>query len=122
MVNAPLPIGVWAVPVNSPAIGDTAGFNMIAGTILVFGPSGIRQGAGMRRGTIGLFGAEPTKLLPTFRVGGRDKLLVLKLLLRELERLEYPFDESLLDATCQTYHGDSVALGRGEVLVPAPAT
>ena len=29
---------------------------MIAGSIFVFGNAGIRPGAGMRRGTIGLFG------------------------------------------------------------------
>lgn len=97
--------------------GDFVGLNMIAGTILVFGPAGIRPGAGMRRGTIGLFGAEPTKLLPTFRAGSRDKLLVVQLLLRELARLDYPFDHALLDAAYQTYHGDNVALGRGEVLL-----
>jgi formylmethanofuran dehydrogenase subunit C len=97
--------------------GDFAGLNMIAGTILVFGPAGLRAGAGMRRGTIGLFGAEPPKLLPTFRAGGRDKLLILELLLRELERLGYPFDETLRDRALRTYHGDMVALGRGEVLV-----
>jgi formylmethanofuran dehydrogenase subunit C len=102
--------------------GDFVGLNMIAGTILVFGPCGIRPAPGMRRGTIGLFGAEPPKLLPTFRAGSRDKLLILKLLLRELKRLEYPFDEALCDAAIRTYHGDMVALGRGEVLIPEPAS
>ncbi len=36
---------------------------MIAGSILVFGSCGSRPGAGMRRGTIGLFGPEPPRLL-----------------------------------------------------------
>jgi formylmethanofuran dehydrogenase subunit C len=101
--------------------GDFVGLNMIAGTIFVFGPAGIRPAAGMRRGTIGLFGAEPVKLLPTFRAGGRDRLLVVNLLLRELARLGYPFDESLADAELRTYHGDLVAIGRGEVLLPEQA-
>jgi hypothetical protein len=48
----------------------------------------------------------------------RDKLLILRLLLRELKRLEYPFDEALCDAAFRMYHGDMVALGRGEVLIP----
>ncbi len=99
--------------------GDFAGINMIAGTILVFGPSGERPGAGMRRGTIGLFGVEPPRLLPTFRAGGRDKLLIVELLLRELRRLDYPFDPALTTASYQMYHGDLVTVGRGEVLVPA---
>ena len=60
--------------------GDFAGISMIAGTIFVFGPCGIRPGAGMRWGTIGLFASEPPKLLPTFRRGGRDRLLIVQLL------------------------------------------
>jgi formylmethanofuran dehydrogenase subunit C len=94
---------------------------MIAGTILVCGPCGIRAGAGMRRGTIGLFGAETPELLPTFRAGGRDRLLVMKLVLEELARLDYPFDSALATAELRTYHGDLVAGGRGEVLVPEPS-
>lgn len=98
--------------------GDFVGLNMIAGSILVFGPAGIRPAAGMRRGTVGLFGAEPPRLLPTFRAGGRDRLLIVNLLLRELARLGYPFDPALAEAQLRTYHGDLVAIGRGEILVP----
>jgi formylmethanofuran dehydrogenase subunit C len=100
--------------------GDFVALNMIAGTIFVFGAAGIRPAAGMRRGTLGLFGPEPPKLLPTFRAGGRDRLLIVSLLLRELARLGYPFDKTLEDAELRTYHGDLVAIGRGEVLVPEP--
>jgi hypothetical protein len=39
---------------------------------------------------------------------------------RELARLGYPLDESLTRSAFRTYHGDMVALGRGEVLVPEP--
>jgi formylmethanofuran dehydrogenase subunit C len=98
--------------------GDFVGINMIAGTVLVFGECGIRPAAGMRRGTIGLFGHEPPKLLPTFRPAGRDKLLILQLLFRELGRLDFQVDEALVNADYRTYHGDMVAIGRGEVLVP----
>jgi formylmethanofuran dehydrogenase subunit C len=103
------------------AAGDMIGFNMLAGTVLVFGNAGIRPGAGMRRGTIGLFGNERPTLLPTFRRGGSDKLLIVKLVLRELASLGYPFDPALLDASYQMYHGDDVTVGRGEVLLPARA-
>jgi formylmethanofuran dehydrogenase subunit C len=92
---------------------------MIAGTILVFGAAGIRIGAGMKRGTIGLFGDEPTKLLPTFRVAGRFRPLFLRLLATELERLGFHIDQSLLDTEPLLYHGDLVALGKGEVWMRA---
>ena len=101
--------------------GDFVGINMIAGTIFVFGPCGIRPAAGMRRGTIGLFGSQPPKLLPTFRSGGRDQPLVMQLLFRELKRLDYPVDDALAHAAYHMYHGDMVAVGRGEVLVPERA-
>jgi len=102
--------------------GDFVGLNMIAGTILVFGSAGIRAGAGMRRGTIGLFGREPPKLLPTFRAGSRDKPLVLQLLFRLLRALDFPVDDTLLDSEYRMYHGDMVALGRGELLMPEPSS
>jgi formylmethanofuran dehydrogenase subunit C len=95
--------------------GDAAGFSMIAGTILVFGSCGIRAGAGMRRGTLGLFGPEPPKLLPTFRRAGRFRPLFLRLIFDELTRLGFPADPALLDGEMSLYHGDLVALGKGEV-------
>jgi len=95
--------------------GDAAGFSMIAGTVLVFGSCGIRTGAGMKRGTIGLFGAGPVPLLPTFRRSGRHRPLFLRLLFRELARLGFPANPGLLEADLLLYHGDLVALGKGEV-------
>jgi formylmethanofuran dehydrogenase subunit C len=100
------------------AAGDFIGINMIAGTILVFGDCGIRPGAGMRRGTIGLFGQQAPKLLPTFRPAGRDHLLVVELLFRQLESLGFAVPEGVRHAPCRMYHGDMVAVGRGELLVP----
>lgn len=101
--------------------GDFAGINMIAGTILVFGNCGIRTAAGMRRGTVGLFGSQPPKLLPTFHAAGCDQPLILKLLLRELRRLDFPVDEAMFHANYRMYHGDLLATGRGEILVPERA-
>ena len=97
--------------------GDFAGINMIAGTVLVFGPCGLRCGAGMRRGTLGLLGTDPVSLLPTFRRGGSDRLLVVRLLFDELKRLGYPFDAALAESNLRMYHGDLVTTGRGEILV-----
>ena len=97
--------------------GDAIGFNAIAGTILVFGPCGIRAGAGMRRGTIGLFGPRPPRLLPTFRYGSPAQPLFLRLLLLDLRKRGLAVDEALLTAEFDLYHGDLVALGRGEILL-----
>jgi formylmethanofuran dehydrogenase subunit C len=99
--------------------GDAAGFNMIAGSILVFGSCGIRTGAGMRRGTIALLGADLSKLLPTFRLAGRFRPLFLHLVFRELTRSGFPVDEGLLNDELLLYHGDLVALGKGEVWLRA---
>jgi formylmethanofuran dehydrogenase subunit C len=95
--------------------GDAAGFNMIAGSILVFGNSGIRIGAGMKRGTIALFGKTLPRLLPTFRRAAAFRPLFLRLIFRELAGLGFPVEPGLLDADLSLYHGDLVALGKGEV-------
>jgi len=100
---------------------DAVGFNMLAGTILVFGPCGMRPGAGMRRGTLGLFGEPRPNLLPTFRFACRLKPLIRAMLFRELDRLAFPVPPSLRDADCDMFHGDFVALGRGEVFLIAGA-
>jgi formylmethanofuran dehydrogenase subunit C len=99
--------------------GDVAGFHMIAGTILVFGRCGIRIGAAMRRGTIGLFGPEAPRLLPTFRLACRLRPVFLRLYGRELSRLGFPIDPERLDTEVSLYRGDLVGLGKGEVLVRA---
>jgi formylmethanofuran dehydrogenase subunit C len=99
--------------------GDAAGFSMVAGTILVFGGCGIRVGAGMKRGTIGLLGPTPVAMLPTFRRAGRFRPLFLRLLFNELARLELPFERNLEIAELELYHGDLLALGKGEVWMRA---
>ena len=38
------------------------------------------------------------------------------------DRLDFAFDESLVDSAYRTYHGDMIATGRGEVLVPEAAS
>lgn len=99
------------------AAGDMAGFNMIAGTIFVFGSCGIRPGAGMRRGTIGLFGPDPPRLLASFRRGCSFHPPFLDLMLRHLRALDFAFDPQLLSDPIDLYHGDLVALGKGEILL-----
>ncbi|QDS96850.1 formylmethanofuran dehydrogenase subunit C [Adhaeretor mobilis] len=102
--------------------GDVIGFNMIAGTVIVLGESGIRHGAGMRRGTIALLGGNspknpPPKMLPSFKYACTAQPQFVSLLLREIRALDFAIPAELLAAQYDLYHGDMVALGRGEVLV-----
>jgi formylmethanofuran dehydrogenase subunit C len=99
------------------AAGDMLGFNMLAGTVIVFGECGIRPGAGMRRGTLVLLHPNPPPLLLTFRYGSTYEPLMVQLLLRELTERGFDADPSLAAAPLDLYHGDLVALGKGEVFV-----
>jgi formylmethanofuran dehydrogenase subunit C len=99
--------------------GDAAGFGMIAGSILVFGGCGIRIGANMRRGTIALLGPDRPELLHTFRKAGCFRPLFLRLLLRELAGLGFEPARLELEQELLLYHGDLVALGKGEVWMRA---
>ncbi len=99
--------------------GDLIGFNMLAGTILVFGKAGIRPGAGMKRGTIGLLGGERPALLPSFRYACRIHPLFLRLVFKQLDRCGFPVDDDLAIAEVDTYHGDLLEGGRGEILLRA---
>jgi formylmethanofuran dehydrogenase subunit C len=97
--------------------GDMIGFNMLAGSVLVFGESGIRPGAGMRRGTIGLFGPKPPALLPSFRYDSTFQPQVLRAMLRSLRSKGFQIGDALMNAEIDLYHGDLVALGRGEIWI-----
>ena len=99
--------------------GDMVGFNMIAGSVIVLGDCGIRPGAGMRRGTLALVGPNPPQLLPSFKYACTAPQQILTLLMRELIALGFQVDERLVNADYRLYHGDLVALGRGEVLLAA---
>jgi formylmethanofuran dehydrogenase subunit C len=92
------------------------GFNMIAGTVVVFGECGIRPGAGMRRGTLALFGPNPPQLLPSFRYATTCQPQTVKLMLRELKGKGFQMDETLMRSEFDLYHGDFVSLGKGEIL------
>jgi formylmethanofuran dehydrogenase subunit C len=100
--------------------GDCTGISMIAGSIYVFGPSGIRPGAGMRRGTIGLLGAEPTALLPTFRRGCRYAPQFLAMTWRWLSGHGFPVPPELFNSDLVIHHGDLLESGRGEILTREP--
>jgi formylmethanofuran dehydrogenase subunit C len=99
------------------ACGDFVGFNMIAGTVMVFGQCGNRPAAGMRRGTVGLFGGTPPAILVSFRKSCVCKPLVLQLIFRRLQSLGFAVPSDCWDANYSLYHGDHVAVGRGEILI-----
>jgi formylmethanofuran dehydrogenase subunit C len=98
-------------------VGDALGFNMIAGTIFVFGDDvGIRAGAGMRRGTIVYFGNSP-EMLPTFRSAGQFQPSFLKMYLDELTANGFSIPENPLGSPFIRYNGDFLEYGKGEILV-----
>jgi len=100
-------------------IGDLAGINMLAGSIFVFGESGIRHGAGMKRGTLAFLGPSAPPLLPTFRRACRYQPEILRLIYRQLRRLDFCVPDELLTCSYDLYNGDFLAGGRGELLVRA---
>lgn len=103
------------------AAGDMLAFNMLAGTVLVLGECGIRPGAGMRRGTLCLMHPRPPQLLPTFRYGSKSRPIVIRMLLRQLRERGFGVSDSLDAADMDLYHGDLVALGKGEVFLRSAA-
>lgn len=97
--------------------GDAIGFNLLAGSILVFGGAGIRPGAGMRRGTIVLFDNHPPSMLPTFKYSCTYRPDFLRVYLLHLERCGFSVPDDCLTATYRRYNGDFLELGKGEILI-----
>ena len=103
--------------------GNTAmlpGWNMRAGTLLVLGECGSDVGAGMTRGTIAIAGQLHSNLLPTFIKGGTQRVPVLQMLGNWLVNQKFDFDAAVLKANFQTFHGDQLMGGRGEVFIAQP--
>lgn len=120
--------GLIAVAGN---VGTAAGYDFLAGTILIGGSAGPRLGAGTRRGTIVLTRATrcaestsrsagttpPPPLPPTFRRAGRYQPTFLRLLARHLAQFDFPFSCDDAAAEYETYVGDLLTVGKGEILV-----
>jgi formylmethanofuran dehydrogenase subunit C len=99
------------------ACGDFVGANMIAGTVLVFGACGNRPAASMRRGTVALLGQNPPSVLVTFKKSCVYQPTFLRLIFRRLESLGFAVPAEYYAASYGVYHGDHVAIGRGEILI-----
>jgi formylmethanofuran dehydrogenase subunit C len=95
--------------------GDFAGVSLIAGSVFLFGKTGLRIGAGMKRGTIALFGDRP-QLLPTFRFDCVYRPVYLRLYLRQIQAWGFPLPDASLRGFYERYSGDLVSLGKGEIL------
>ena len=99
--------------------GDFAGRQMLGGTLFLCSTAGTRTGAGMSRGTI--IALEPIKLLPTFVYACTYEPDFLRFLMRQLHdsgqaNLGYGWNYLV-----KRYTGDTSGLGKGEILVCAPA-
>lgn len=98
--------------------GDAAGFSMIAGSIFLFGPTGIRPGAGMRRGTIGLLAANGAPdMLPTFKWTCVFQPVFLQFYLSQLRARGFAISDDCFRASYQRYCGDFLEYGKGEILI-----
>ena len=78
----------------------------------------LQLAAGMRRGTLGFFGAELPPLLPTFRHACRYRPGVLSLIFGKLRARGFPLPANL-DTEVDLYNGDLIEGGRGEILLRA---
>jgi formylmethanofuran dehydrogenase subunit C len=84
---------------------------------LIFGQCGNRPAAGMRRGTVCLMGDKPPAILGSFRKSCVYKPLFLELILCHLQSAGFAVPDVCVGASYSQYHGDHVAIGRGEVLI-----
>lgn len=113
------------------AVGKLAGWNMLAGTIICLGRCGMHPGAGMKRGTIVVAGQnavdemqESGAVLPSFSPGSNFSVPILQYLKNWLAKETIGnlpvFEASALamfDDKFQTYHGDQLRGGRGELFL-----
>src|SRR5690606_39552893 len=101
--------------------GDFAGVGLIAGSIVVGGETGIRYGAGMKRGSIVLLGADSPEMLPTFRLACTYRPTFLRIYLRPLQAAGWPLPSDCLESAHRRFSGDFLELGgKGEILVRQP--
>ncbi|MCQ8783175.1 formylmethanofuran dehydrogenase subunit C [Mangrovibrevibacter kandeliae] len=97
-------------------VGEDAASRMIAGTLLVGGRAADGAGTLMRRGTVIVAGGV-SELGPTFLDNGVAQLLALRLMARGYPGIGWIGER--LARPMRRFGGDTAALGKGEVFVPA---
>jgi formylmethanofuran dehydrogenase subunit C len=97
--------------------GANAASRMIGGTLVVFGEAGVRPGYLMNRGTV-ILGGGAAEVTPTFVDTGVHELVAMRLIAKWLidEGIE---GGSLTAARLRRLVGDTAAVGKGELFVPA---
>jgi formylmethanofuran dehydrogenase subunit C len=98
--------------------GAAPAFEMRAGTVIVAGAVAGQPGLGMRRGSLVMLG--PLAELPTtFHRGAAWRPAFLPLLLARLHRAGFSQAAAAPRGPWRQWHGDMLAGGGGEILVPA---
>jgi formylmethanofuran dehydrogenase subunit C len=95
--------------------GECAGARMLAGSLFVGGKVGPGAGLGMRRGS--LVAGRLQRLLPGFLPAGPADDEWLRIYYQFLEKLGISMPPSWLGSGLRRFTGDSLALGKGELLI-----
>lgn len=97
--------------------GESAGTRMIGGTIWAEGGIGPLPGLMMRRGT--LIGPSVDSLLPTFVDCGKHDLVIVRIMSRYFKSTLGDLAPKPMPLFVRKFGGDTAAIGRGEILLPA---
>jgi formylmethanofuran dehydrogenase subunit C len=102
------------------AVAGTAGRHpghaMIAGTVVVGTGPLLSPGTEMKRGTVvGLDRTADHDPAPGFEPDAKHRPVWMRLLLRRLAALGFPVPDGALGGLFQSWSGDRLSLGRGEV-------
>jgi len=99
------------------AAGDLVGLNMLAGSIVVCSRAGSQIGFGMKRGTIAILAGMEYRT-PTFVDGGFNDSTIFRLMKNDIAASGFSGEIEPLAGPLNMFHGDLLAGGRGEILVP----
>lgn len=100
--------------------GAFAGAGMIAGTLVIGGACGQHPGAGMKRGTMAVLSGR-VKIPTTFRYDCEYRPPFWAIAMKHLRSSGFALPPGIETRSIHRYGGDTVALGLGELLIPADA-